>query len=166
MGSIYLKLSRIGSLTEDLLRIDISLEKATIFIAFSKEDGKWPFRIENNSPVNVTYFQKGSKKQYEVVPGENHAYAWDFPSKENKSLVLEVNERQRTIEITQLGVLLPFKYSSTNSNGVMAIELLAEGPTMVLKLSSYDETKSVYKKETSIDDNFELVDHILMIERF
>jgi hypothetical protein len=48
----------------------------------------------------------------------------------------------------------------------MAIELLAEGPTMVLKLSSYDETKSVYKKETSIDDNFELVDHILMIERF
>jgi vacuolar protein sorting-associated protein 13A/C len=157
MGSIHLKLGRIGSLTEDLIRVDISIEKATIFIAFSREEGKWPFRIENHTPVNVCYFQMGSKKQYVVVPGESQSYAWDYPSHENKNLVIEVNEKQRAIEISQLGPLLPFKYTSGNKRGIMAMELVAEGPTIVLKLETYDEAKSIYKDtKPSVQDDFQV----------
>jgi vacuolar protein sorting-associated protein 13A/C len=156
MGSIYLKLGRIGSLSEDLIRVDISIERATIYIALSKEEGKWPFRIQNDTLVNVTYFQMGSKKQYVVVPGESQPYAWDFPSHENKNLVIEVNEKQRAIEASQIGPLLPFKYTVGNNRAIMAMELVAEGPTIVLKLLPYDEAKSIYKKTKPTVDEFQV----------
>ncbi|KAJ3332775.1 hypothetical protein HDU91_003040, partial [Kappamyces sp. JEL0680] len=156
IGSIFLKMGRIGSLTEDLIRVDITIEKATIFITFSKEEGRWPFRIENHTGVDVTYYQGGSSKQYQIVPGEEQFYAWDFPSFENKTFTLEVNGRLRQLEFTELGTLIPFKYPTTGGRGVMELELLAEGPTIVLKMSPYDPNKSVYQ-DTRKDENMEVL---------
>lgn len=158
LGTIYLKLGRVGSLTEDLVRIEITMDKATIFVTFIKEEGRWPFRIENNSSVDVAYCQVGSNKQYVIVPGEEQQYSWDFPSNEDKALILEINGRKRQIEITQLGPLLPFKYPIDGGRAIMDLELTAEGPTFVLKLSPYDESKSVFTSQSNAQaDAFKLV---------
>jgi vacuolar protein sorting-associated protein 13A/C len=151
IGNIYLKIGRIGSLTEDLIRIDVSIEKATIFISFSKEDGKWPFKIENHTNVDVTYYQQGSSKTYSIVPGEEQVYAWDYPSFEDKKFTIDVNGRARLLEFTELGALVPFKYPIANGRAVMALELVAQGPTIILKLNAYDPRQSSFVADKTTD---------------
>ena len=53
---------RLGKSDEvtDLVRTEILLEDATIFVILNKEEGKWPFRIENYSDVDVTFYQQVS----------------------------------------------------------------------------------------------------------
>ena len=153
VGNIFLKLGRIGSLTEDLIRVDITIEKATIFASFSQAEERWPFKIENQTDVVVNYFQEGSSKQYSIVPGEEQFYAWDFPSFENKFFIIDVHGRQRKIEFSELGSLVPFKYPISGARGVMALELTAQGPTIILKMTPYDSSKSVYQ-DTRASDEF------------
>ncbi|KAI8897799.1 hypothetical protein BC833DRAFT_643759 [Globomyces pollinis-pini] len=153
IGTVFLKLGRIGSLSEDLVKVEIAIEKATFFITFTKETGKWPFRIDNDisTDVAITYSQMGSTTTYTVMPGEEQPYAWDFPSSEYKAISVEINGRHRPVEITQLGPLLPFRYpiDGTKKSAVMAMEVVAEGPTLVLKLTPFDPKKSAFQEKTS-----------------
>jgi vacuolar protein sorting-associated protein 13A/C len=57
VGSIYLKMIQQGSSVEELVRVDITIEKATIYISFSIEVGRWPFRIDNGTNVQIDYHQ-------------------------------------------------------------------------------------------------------------
>lgn len=162
VGNIFLKLGRVGSLTEDLIRVDITIEKATIFVTFSQAEERWPFKIENGTDVDVNYYQEGSSKQYTIVPLEEQFYAWDYPSFESKVFVIEVNGRARHIEFSELGSLVPFKYPISGSRGVMALELVAEGPTIILKMTPYDPSKSVYQ-DTRTSDEFLVKDEVTQI---
>lgn len=157
IGNIGLKIGKIGSLTEELIRVDISIEGATIFITFSKEEGRWPFRIENHTDVEVNYFQNGSSKQFSIVPGEEQLYAWDFPSFLNKTFVIEVNGRKRELEFSELGSQMPFKYPTSSSRAVMALEVISEGPTIVLKMKPYDSKASNFQA-TRGNDEFQTKD--------
>ena len=59
IGSIHVKLSRVGISEKELLRVDVLIEKATIFIVFSKEEsGRWPLRVDNEMNVNVVFWQQ------------------------------------------------------------------------------------------------------------
>ena len=151
IGNIFLKIGRIGSLTEDLVRVDVTLEKATIYISFSREEGKWPFKIENHTNVDVTYYQQGSSKTYSIVPGEEQFYAWDYPSFADKKFTIDVNGRARLLEFTELGDLVPFKYPISNGRAVMALELVARGPTIILKLKNYDARQSSFIDDRTSD---------------
>jgi vacuolar protein sorting-associated protein 13A/C len=151
IGNIYLKIGRIGSLTEDLIRVDVTIDKATIFISFTKEDGNWPFKIENHTAVDVTYYQQGSSKTYSIVPGEEQVYAWDFPSFEDKKFTIDVNGRARLLEFTELGDLVPFKYPIANGRAVMALELVAQGPTIILKMKPFDARQSSFVDDRTSD---------------
>jgi vacuolar protein sorting-associated protein 13A/C len=167
IGTGFVKIGRIGSTTEDLVRVDIAIEKATFFLSFVREEQRWPIKIENSTSVPVTIRQTQAKKQYLVPSGGAIDYAWDFPSLNPKALVLTVNDKERIVETTQLGRMSPLKYPlrNTNRNGVMALDLIAEGPTIVLKLTPYDAKKSRYKMEDeSPNTEFTLVEDELQVQ--
>lgn len=60
-----------------------------------------------------------------------------------------MNGRERQIDFTELGKLVPFKYPVAGSRGVMAMELVSDGPTIVLKLKPYEKNKSSFEDTRS-----------------
>jgi vacuolar protein sorting-associated protein 13A/C len=87
------------------------MEKATFFVSFYREERKWPFRIDNNSKVQVFYYQKGSDNKYCVDPLESQYYAWDYPSIDDKMIEIDVLGSKRLVRLTQLGRSKPFRYA-------------------------------------------------------
>lgn len=151
---------------EQLLKIDIQISKATLYIHVNAEQkNRWPYKVENLSNAPVRFFQMDpdaetegqartmiKSRKYDLSPGEAIPYAWDQPAARMKRLMLEVNGKSREINISEIGVLVPFKYPRRNRQldarsayGVMAIEIAADGPTQVLKLSDYRKDESLFK---------------------
>lgn len=135
IGSIFVKMGRRGSQFEDLIRVDVSLEKATLFLSFLREE-RWPIRIENKTTVNVAVRQTDAKRRYLVSAGETCSYAWDFPSLPHKTLLLTIQDAERTIDVSKLGKMVPMKFLMKNTKriGIIAIDVAADGPTFVVNL--------------------------------
>lgn len=149
IGTTYVKMSRIGSNTEDLIRVEISVEKATLYLSFHRQERHWPVKIMNSTNVNMIIRQTNSKKPYMVQTGETLSYAWDFPSISSKALVLMIYDTERIIEMSQLGKLPPMKYPLKNSNrmGIIALEIVADGMALVLNITPYNSRASKFKVE-------------------
>ena len=47
----------VGSSKEQLLRAEISIRDATIFVTLALETGPWPFRIDNLTDSDVVIYQ-------------------------------------------------------------------------------------------------------------
>jgi vacuolar protein sorting-associated protein 13A/C len=47
---------------------------------------------------------------YEVAPKSAMDYAWDFPAAPERYLRLSINGFSRTVQITEIGSLVPFKF--------------------------------------------------------
>ncbi|RUP47466.1 hypothetical protein BC936DRAFT_145703 [Jimgerdemannia flammicorona] len=182
VGKVHVKVER-GHVST-LLRVDILLEEATIFLIFNKEEGIWPYRIDNESDVDVIIFQADPTsdqdypvssgtatqakrtKKYKLAAGESMPYSWDYPAMKVKLLKLQINGRERTINIQEIGNQVPFSFPTAAGNGVLAIDVIAEGPTQVLKLLNYKQSESMFRprtstsslKEGSIRDGFETID--------
>jgi hypothetical protein len=57
VGRVHVKVEKSDEVI-DLIRTEILLEDATVFVILNKEEGKWPYRIENYSDVNVDFYQQ------------------------------------------------------------------------------------------------------------
>src|SRR5271169_5777553 len=77
-------------------------------------------------------------------------YAWDYPAAYNKTLVLEIDGRQRAIKLEEIGTLPPMKISETQSLG-FDIWASDDGTTQHLDIKYYVETsKSLYRSRTDV----------------
>ncbi|CAG8552629.1 14898_t:CDS:10 [Dentiscutata erythropus] len=185
LGRVHLKLEKSDS-ELDLIRTEVLLEDATVFVIFNKENGKWPFNVENYSDVDVVFYQQepsrrelfgGSSsqpspsKKYTLKPRNTSPYSWDYPAHKEKRLVLKVNGHERVVNIQEIGSLLPFKCSANGVPHILAIEVVADGPTQVLLLSNYNPSESLYRpKAPSVTSSsntdssaFEVIDVDLVI---
>ncbi|KAJ3037263.1 hypothetical protein HDV00_001828 [Rhizophlyctis rosea] len=159
VGRIYVKLGRMSSPEEDLVRVEVHIENATIFVVFVRREKIWPFKIINDTDTDVTiwqqkiiaqYFGQNSQNRYKIPGTETRPYAWDDPSYRGKVMVISVNGREREIDALEIGQLVPLKYPlpGTNKYGVMAIQVFAQGPTLCIKLSPYVESRSAFRRTT------------------
>ncbi|KAL1915167.1 uncharacterized protein VTP21DRAFT_7648 [Calcarisporiella thermophila] len=166
LGRAHIKLVN-GNRSSDLtlMRCEILLEEATVFIVFSKETEKWPFRIDNNSSTEVIFYQqdphassetysgvqisRAHLPQFSLSPNESAQYSWDYPAAKHKVLVLNVNGRERHINFQEIGSLIPFRYPTDYGYEILAMDVIAEGPTQVLKLSNYTASASLYRPKLS-----------------
>ncbi|KAJ3015263.1 hypothetical protein HKX48_004689 [Thoreauomyces humboldtii] len=141
LGRVYIKMGRMSSPEQDLVRAEVLLQDATIFVIIAGRETRWPFKIENKTDIDLDIWQHGAKMRFKVPAGESRPYAWDYPSAPRKALILSAKGREREIDVLEIGQLVPFKYPG----GIMAMHVLAEGPTIVVKLSAYVESKSAFK---------------------
>ncbi|KAF9435541.1 hypothetical protein BGZ76_006083 [Entomortierella beljakovae] len=165
MGKMYVTILRSDGEVE-LIRVYVTMEVATVFIVLNKEEGRWPYRIDNKSSWDITYFQhsiaplesasssttsfsSSTPKKYNLKAGETIAYSWDLPSMKEKTLVLSINGREREVNLQEIGSLVPFKFPAGDASSILSIDVAAEGPTHVLVLADYDSKQSVFKQRSS-----------------
>jgi vacuolar protein sorting-associated protein 13A/C len=49
--------------------------------------------------------------KYVLHPDESMAYAWDYPAAREKKIVISIGTAQRSIDIMEIGNLIPFKFN-------------------------------------------------------
>lgn len=76
-------------------------------------------------------------------------YAWDYPAAYNKTLIVDIDGRQRAIKLEEIGTLPPMKMSETKSVG-FDIWASDDGTTQNLDIKYYVETsQSLYRSRTN-----------------
>lgn len=162
VGSVHLRIAKAGH-HQHLVKAEILLEGPTIFISLSYEKGPWPYMLRNESDYTITFMQAAERqsddgrssdaadeaigKRYELKPRSKMKYAWDYPARSDKLIKLVANGRERSVNILEIGSLLPFKFPSSDGRGnrVISLDVRADGPTQTLVLSNYTESLSNFK---------------------
>ncbi|EXJ81906.1 hypothetical protein A1O1_07973 [Capronia coronata CBS 617.96] len=181
VGMTHVKLAKHGQ-RQRLIRIEIILEDATLFLHFSIETKHWPFSMRNESDTEFLFFQanpnlaedeeedpgSGWKPiRYKLPPRSIMPYAWDYPASKNKELVLTARGRERYVKLVEIGNLIPIKLPPSQPGGppkVIDVNIVADGPTQTLVLSNYKPSKSLYQQkagqgtasQTSLNQGFEV----------
>ncbi|KAF8274093.1 hypothetical protein EI94DRAFT_1696360 [Lactarius quietus] len=159
IGSVHFRLRRPGERgTTHLIRADIKMDGATIFISLNLADDDWPFLIENDSSytvnlcqIDATHANVESAKMYPTyrLPERTSIpYAWDFPAAREKKLLLAINGSRRPVDILEIGDLVPFKFQDGRGIGVISMDARASGHQQVLRLSHYNEETSPYRPKS------------------
>jgi vacuolar protein sorting-associated protein 13A/C len=122
LGTNHVKLAKVGQ-RQKLIRIEILMENATIFLHLTTETKNWPFSMRNESDTEFTFFQANPNLdeddvedrsgwrpiRYRLPPRSIMPYAWDYPAAKLKELVINANGRERHIKLAEIGNLIPMK---------------------------------------------------------
>jgi vacuolar protein sorting-associated protein 13A/C len=60
LGRVHVKLAKAGQ-RQELIRAEIMLEQATLFLHLSYETNSWPFSVRNETDVEFLFFQAVSR---------------------------------------------------------------------------------------------------------
>lgn len=183
LGTTHVKLAKAGQ-RQKLIRIEILMENATIFLHLSLETKNWPFSMRNESDTEFMFFQANPNIddedvedrsgwrpiRYRLPPRSIMPYAWDYPAAKHKELIINANGKERHIKLAEIGNLIPMKIPASHSaigareQKIIDLNVAADGPTQTLTLSNYKASKSLYKQKsrsestTSVAGGFEVKD--------
>ncbi|EKD14034.1 uncharacterized protein L3040_007960 [Drepanopeziza brunnea f. sp. 'multigermtubi'] len=183
LGTTHVKLAKVGQ-RQKLIRIEVLMENATLFLHLSAETKHWPFSMRNESDTEFMFFQANPNIddeetedrsgwrpiRYRLPPRSIMPYAWDYPAAKHKELIINANGRERHIKLAEIGNLIPMKINPPpNAAGgvgtkIIDLNVAADGPTQTLILSNYKASKSLYKQKsrsessTSVAGGFEVKD--------
>ncbi|VEU24436.1 DEKNAAC105592 [Brettanomyces naardenensis] len=169
VGEIYVRVKRLESTAHRLLRVVISTENASIFISVLDAKDLWPYSIRNFSDFEFLVYQSdpsmsadGTRSSrlpfkpifYRVPPKSLMPYAWDYPAAEVKELVLRCGNRERFVQLAEMGTLYPMKLPASvdpSHEGAKIVDLnvVADGPVQSLVISNYDPKTSLYQLKST-----------------
>lgn len=164
LGTTHVKLAKAGQ-KQKLVRVEILMEIATIFLHLSIETRNWPFSIRNESDTEFMFFQANPNFdeeetedrsgwrpiRYRLPPRSVMPYAWDYPAAKYKELIITANGKERQIKLAEIGNLIPMKIPAAQGarrQKIIDLNVAADGPTQTLILSNYKPSKSLYKQNT------------------
>ncbi|EEH20971.2 hypothetical protein PABG_03202 [Paracoccidioides brasiliensis Pb03] len=166
LGTVYVKLAKANQ-RQRLIRVEVLMEAATIFLHITSETRHWPFSMRNESDTEFMFFQANPNLdededyretgwrpiRYRLPPRSVMPYAWDYPAAKNKSLVLLCRGKERHIKLAEIGNLIPMKVPPLEEYGpskIIDLNISAEGPTQTLLLSNFKPSKSMYRQQHSL----------------
>ncbi|PNS16408.1 Vacuolar protein sorting-associated protein 13 [Sphaceloma murrayae] len=165
VGSVHVKLAKAGE-RQKLVRVEILMENATIFLHVSFESKHWPYSMRNESDIEFLFWQanpnvdedeedrsSGWKPiRYRLPPRSIMPYAWDYPAAKSKNLVLSAHKKERHVKLQEIGNLIPLKLppqAGQSRQKVIDLNVMAEGPTQTLVLSNWNPRASLYKQKSA-----------------
>lgn len=165
VGSVHVKLAKAGQ-RQKLIKVEILMEQATVFVHVSIETKHWPFSMRNESDTEFLFYQanpnidedevdRGSgwrPVRYRLPPRSIMPYAWDYPAAKNKEIILTANGKERHVKLQEIGNLIPIRLPpspGSNTTKIVDLNVVADGPTQTLVLSNYRASKSLYKQKSS-----------------
>ncbi|KAL2128479.1 hypothetical protein VTI74DRAFT_9122 [Chaetomium olivicolor] len=163
LGITHLKIARVGQ-RQRLIRVEILMEDATIFLSLSMEQRNWPFSMRNESDTEFTFYQvnpsideDGTEDRsgwrpvrYRLPPRSIMPYAWDFPAAKHKEVCINAYNKERHVKLAEIGNLMPMKFIGTNGQAkIIDINVTADGPTQTLILSNFKQSKSLYRQKSN-----------------
>ncbi|KKK20473.1 hypothetical protein ARAM_004467 [Aspergillus rambellii] len=178
IGTVYVKLAKQNQ-RQRLIKVDIIMEGATLFIHFNLEHRNWPFSMRNESDMDFMFYQANPNLEddeedrtntwrpirYRLPPRSIMPYAWDYPATKNKSLVLTCKGKERRIKLAEIGNLIPMRIPPAQygeQQKIIDINIVADGPTQTLVLSNFKASRSMYRQQrgqashSSISAGFEV----------
>ncbi|XXG97960.1 hypothetical protein Hte_004276 [Hypoxylon texense] len=162
LGTIHIKIAKAGQ-RQRLIRVEILMEDATIFLHLSMETKAWPFSMRNESDTEFTFYQANPNIEedgvedrsgwrpirYRLPPRSIMPYAWDFPAAKFKEVVISAFGKERHVKLAEIGNQIPMKFVSSSGNQkIIDINVAADGPTQTLILSNFKASKSLYRQRT------------------
>lgn len=165
LGTTHIKLAKHGQ-RQTLVRVEVLMENATIFLHISTETKNWPFSMRNESDTEFMFYQANPNLdeddtedrsgwrpiRYRLPPRSIMPYAWDYPAAKVKDLIISANGKERHIKLAEIGNLIPMKISGPQGQQkVIDLNVAADGPTQTLILSNYKQSKSLYKQKSRND---------------
>ncbi|KAJ5532503.1 hypothetical protein N7494_009055 [Penicillium frequentans] len=164
VGTVHVKLAKSANQRQKLIKVDVILEEATIFLHLSFETRNWPFSMRNESDIEFIFHQANPNVdddeeddssgwrpiRYRLPPRSIMPYAWDYPATKNKSLVLSSQGKERHIKLAEIGNLIPMRIPPSKAGEyqrIVDINIVADGPTQTLVLSNFKPSKSIYKQQ-------------------
>lgn len=164
VGTVHVKLAKAGQ-RQTLIRVEVIMEAATIFLHLSVETKHWPYSMRNESDMEFMFYQvnpnlgededeRGSTWKpirYRLPARSIMPYAWDYPASKNKELILTTNGKDRRIKLAEIGNLVPMKVPAAQGSKqqkIIDVNIAADGPTQTLVLSNYKPSKSMYKQKS------------------
>lgn len=164
LGTTHVKLAKDGK-RQTLIRVEIIMEAAIIFLHFSVETKHWPFSMRNESDIEFMFHQtnpnvnEGEEDKssgwrpirYRLPPRSIMPYAWDYPATKNKELILSAHGKEKRIKLAEIGNLVPMKLGAvqgSRQSKIVDLNIAADGPTQTLVLSNYKSSKSLYKQKS------------------
>ena len=164
VGMTHVKLAKHGQ-RQQLVRAEIIMEEATIFIHISMETKHWPFSMRNESDMEFLFFQSNPNLEedeedehgdwkpirYKLPRRSIMPYAWDYPAARNKELILVCGNKERYVKLAEIGNLIPMKLPASQRGApakIIDLNIVADGPTQTLVLSNYKPSKSLYRQRT------------------
>ncbi|KAL8939573.1 MAG: hypothetical protein Q9211_002685 [Gyalolechia sp. 1 TL-2023] len=164
VGTVHVKLAKAGQ-RQTLIRVEVIMEAATVFLHLSVETKHWPYSMRNESDMEFMFYQvnpnlgededeRGSAWKpirYRLPARSIMPYAWDYPASKNKELVVTTNGKDRRIKLAEIGNLVPMKVPAAQGSKqqkIIDVNIAADGPTQTLVLSNYKPSKSMYKQKS------------------
>ena len=165
MGSVHVKLAKSGE-RQKLIRVEILMENAMIFLHLTLETKHWPFSMRNESDQEFLFWQanpnvdedeedntSGWKPiRYRLPARSIMPYAWDYPATKNKNLVISGGGKERHVKLAEIGNLMPLRIPAAQgqrAQKIIDLNVVADGPTQTLLMSNYKASKSLYKQKTN-----------------
>ena len=170
VGLTYLRLlTKKG--THMLLKLEITLRAATVFVRVKDAGNMWPYSIRNLSDVEFIFYQRDPNVvddyyeedlqdiedrdnnvkyktiYYKVPPRCVMPYAWDYPTARHKKLVLTARGRKRLVDLAEIGSMKPMRIPARISNETVAavdLNVVADGPIQALVISNFNPALSLY----------------------
>ncbi|KAI1811883.1 vacuolar protein sorting-associated protein 13 [Poronia punctata] len=162
LGTTHVKIAKAGQ-RQRLIRVEILMEDATIFLHLSIENKAWPFSMRNESDTEFTFYQANPNVdedepedqsgwrpiRYRLPPRSIMPYAWDFPAAKFREVVISAFGKERHVKLAEIGNQVPMKYiSASGTQKIIDISVAADGPTQTLILTNFKPSKSLYKQRT------------------
>ncbi|KAI8990033.1 hypothetical protein BDB01DRAFT_718047 [Pilobolus umbonatus] len=163
IGNVYIRLSNDFGKQDTLIRVAILLQDATIFIVLTKElDDNWPYLLVNKTDEDMSFYQEDPntlRDDYNAIPARNARmrryqlpahqsipYSWDMPAIKEKNVILNINGRERPINLQEIGSLLPFRHATREGlTAITSIDVKIHGSRRVLELTPFSQNKGHFK---------------------
>ncbi|KAF2674902.1 vacuolar protein sorting-associated protein 13 [Microthyrium microscopicum] len=164
VGSVHVKLAKARE-RQKLVRIDVLMEQATLFLHISIETKHWPFSMRNESNVEFLFWQTNphvndddeeirgtgwKPVRYRLPPRSVMPYAWDFPAARKKEIILSAGRVERAVKLAEIGTPPPMKLPAVENRrgAIIELSIAAEGPTQTLKIANFKPQHSLYRQKT------------------
>ena len=168
VGTVHIKLAKAGQ-RQQLVRVEVIMEGATLFLHISVETKNWPFSMRNESDLEFIFHQVNPNLtedeedpnstwkpiRYRLPPKSIMPYAWDYPASKNKELILNSGPSQKRLKLAEIGNSEPMKVRGAQGkpSKIVDVNIVADGPTQTLVLSNYKPSKSLYRQKTGLAQN-------------
>ncbi|KAI9480349.1 MAG: hypothetical protein EXX96DRAFT_521344 [Benjaminiella poitrasii] len=167
IGDVHVRLSSDFNEQDTLIRVSIMIQEATIFIVLTKEaEDNWPYRLVNETNEDMIFYQEDPvilRDDYSSVPVRNPRikryrlpahqsvpYSWDLPAYKDKKIILNINGRERSVNLQEIGSMLPFRHTTRDGQlTITSIDTKISGTTRVLELTPFSQSDSHFKPVSS-----------------
>ncbi|KAG1089396.1 hypothetical protein G6F42_019983 [Rhizopus arrhizus] len=163
IGDVHIRLSNDYGNQDTLIKVSTLIQDATIFIVLRKEeDNNWPYLLVNKTSQDMIFYQEDPVvlrddyssvpvrnpriKRYRLLANSSVPYSWDLPAYKDKKIILNINGRERSINLQEIGNMLPFRHTTREGTpAITSIDVKIRGSRRILELKPFSQSESLFK---------------------